>query len=26
MEEVRGGLIEYVLPTGYEGGSRAERA
>ena len=25
MEEVRSGLIEYVLPTGYEGAPRADR-
>lgn len=25
MEEVRSGLIEYELPTGYEGAGKAER-
>lgn len=25
MEEVRAGLIEYALPTGYEGAARADR-
>ena len=25
MDEVRSGLIEYVLPTGYEGAPRADR-
>lgn len=25
MEEVRSGLVEYVLPTGYEGAARADR-
>ena len=25
MDEVRGGLIEYALPAGYEGSPRADR-